>query len=652
MPRSFSCWNDRRRPDPRLFSVPSSSSIHGEEDDDDDSEGVSSLHDLEDLVDSLLDDGQILGSQGLPNAAAPASIENASSPLASWMAGATTSTATEGAGGLAVPPAWTDAVADSTPSSMADSSLVETLSLFAPGGGVAASHENLFPPQVPLPPTALTASSLQGPVPPSSQASSQASTVSLQPPALPSPSAQPSAAQPPAPPVDFTWHACQSCLVTADCHGTPIEPRPLPDPNFKLHVTAELSPPLLYWADRRQWMWHKKWALPTLTVRVSRDHGPGGPPARMADAPSLYIMVTAGTLRDAEPVLRDQGLGGVCQRALVLPPNQAVEVSFTRLVFQQTSFNCGNRPFRLVVSILSAPPNEGQALPEGKKEGEGKSLIPLACYCSCSVHVDARKRSKGERPEAKDDDVRLVQRQRPGPETEKSQGQHSQQQQGPHYHQQGQQGQHGQAHSQQQGQHNQPRGGPQQQQQGGGLSGWLANFGWGGGSGGSSQGGGPSHPSTAVPPNPALMDATGDAFLEVRADGVIVNFLSSTVFGYAPSELLGRSILTVCHPDDHAALLQTLQALLVLHAGGSDNAHLPRSVRVIHRVVVGLGKGSDRAGLGGQRRPETIAADTILTMTRSALAAGMKPQTIIMCSRCALPIAADPTSGFSFQVLG
>ena len=29
--------------------------------------------------------------------------------------------------------------------------------------------------------------------------------------------------------------------------------------------------PLLYWAERRQWMWHKKWTLPKLHVRVTCD---------------------------------------------------------------------------------------------------------------------------------------------------------------------------------------------------------------------------------------------------------------------------------------------------------------------------------------------------------------------------------------------
>ena len=65
----------------------------------------------------------------------------------------------------------------------------------------------------------------------------------------------------------------------------------------------------------------------------------------------------------------------------------------------------------------------------------------------------------------------------------------------------------------------------------------------------------------------ALMDATSDAVVVVRADGVIVQILSSTVFGYTPSQLLGRSFLTICQADEHPGLLQTMQALLAMNAG-------------------------------------------------------------------------------------
>ena len=41
-----------------------------------------------------------------------------------------------------------------------------------------------------------------------------------------------------------------------------------------------------------------------------------------------------------------------------------------------------------------------------------EQMVALACMCSSPIIVDARKRTKGERPDADASDVRLVQRQR------------------------------------------------------------------------------------------------------------------------------------------------------------------------------------------------------------------------------------------------
>ena len=115
-----------------------------------------------------------------------------------------------------------------------------------------------------------------------------------------------------------------------------------------LRVHVELHPPLLYWADRRQWMWHKKWALPTVTVRVERTDTPsdtggganGGVTHYQPDphVPNnrFIVFVTAGTLQDDDDdsVLENHGLGGDCQRLLQLGPHGAAEASFTRLLFQ------------------------------------------------------------------------------------------------------------------------------------------------------------------------------------------------------------------------------------------------------------------------------------------------------------------------------
>lgn len=56
-----------------------------------------------------------------------------------------------------------------------------------------------------------------------------------------------------------------------------------------------------------------------------------------------------------------------------------------------------------------------QPVDPGQLGGSGTSpeqMVALACMCSSPIIVDARKRTKGERPEADASDVRLVQRQR------------------------------------------------------------------------------------------------------------------------------------------------------------------------------------------------------------------------------------------------
>jgi hypothetical protein len=93
-------------------------------------------------------------------------------------------------------------------------------------------------------------------------------------------------------------------------------------------------------------------------------------------------------------------------------------------------------------------------------------------------------------------------------------------------------------------------------------------------------------------------------------------------------------------------MLQTLQALLIMHfpdasASAGDAARtaalsagpaLPRTVRMLHRVVVGL---------GGERTAEFVAVDTIISVTAAAVE-GTAPQTLLLSSRRALPIGVDP----------
>ena len=165
-------------------------------------------------------------------------------------------------------------------------------------------------------------------------------------------------------PRSFTWSACCNLIAMDATGGLVRQPSVWPR---AVRLQVRLQRPLLYWAERRSWLWHKKWTLPKLHVRVScagklvdGSWGSGG-----AAQPPLYVMVSAGTLRDNSGgggnsgdgggdgdgdgiSLRDQGLGGECQRRLMLG-----ETTFSSLLFQHTSFNCGGRPFRLVVTLLA-----------------------------------------------------------------------------------------------------------------------------------------------------------------------------------------------------------------------------------------------------------------------------------------------------------
>ena len=588
MPRSFSNWNEHRRPNPRLFAVNHVTDVTHTDDVEEElgMEQSSSLHDLKDLVDNLLEDDadEIFGLDQLSHTSADM-FARSSDSLSVFMGsnGATlSSNGTGGAGG-------------------------------AVGAGGASASEDTSSAGTPAPALCMATLSTANGVPVA-----------------------------PEPQAEFLWLDQQNVLHTTDGWGRPIGARHMPTAAlnpFEWHVA--LAAPLLYWAERRQWMWHKKWALPALSIRVRR-RDPGCPEPLLT-----YVMVTAGTLRDEHPELHDQGLSGECQRRLEFDSAGHAEVTFTRLFFQQTSFNCGNRPIRLVVTILSgSPPHEPDGMPSDRPDTMADAkvdvaagatgtlppsapLVPLACVCSSPVHVDARKRSKGERPEAKDDDVRLAQRQRPLTAM--------------------------------------PNAAPPAHQPTG-LVGWLGRIAQGGGhtaghnihtAGHNIQTAGhnihttghtmgvPGH-SAAVPiaaPMPALMDAAGDAFVEVTAEGMVVRVLGTAVFGYTPDQLVGRSFFSLCHPDDSMGLLQTMQALLLMASAQAQPGSVAavgswRSVRVLHRVLTGI---------GGQRPPEQIAVDSIVSVTPPTLPSAPS-QTLLVCSRAALPIAAEPVDAFSFQV--
>lgn len=88
----------------------------------------------------------------------------------------------------------------------------------------------------------------------------------------------------------FLWTPC-ALLTRTSPEGTPYEQPAEGIPRLKLHpsaVQATFATPLLYWEERSQWMWHKKWCLPRLsiTVALSLDTPLGHEP--------LVAMVRAG----------------------------------------------------------------------------------------------------------------------------------------------------------------------------------------------------------------------------------------------------------------------------------------------------------------------------------------------------------------------
>jgi hypothetical protein len=443
---------------------------------------------------------------------------------------------------------------------------------------------------------------------------------------------------------NFRWGACRN-LIATDAAGVLVR-QPTMWPAVQLQVQLQL--PLLYWAERRRWMWHKKWTLPKLHVLVSCDGKPVGGGYMFPGEPPVYAVVSAGTLRDGSEgeggSLHDQGLGGECQRRLV-----AGETTFSSLLFRHTSFNCGNRPFHLVVAVHApahhplavAALRRGEAtlLPNTAADGtpgapSQQQMVSLACSCSSPIIVDARKRTKGERPEADASDVRLVQRQRgtlAHPQKLAMQPQ-------PAVHQgqcmppMGAQG----GYSAQPQMWQPPSGGPSFGSQGGWASPAAVAQGQISVPGAvnpaaeaavaAAQAAAAATLAVGSEGDAPIFEACGDAVLELGDQFVVTRLLGRTAFGYDPPELVGASIMTILHASDHQPFMQTAQALLAMAAGTGEPgeaAAAPQAVRALHRVFF---KRSSTA---------VVQVDSIITAVRSTQE-GVPPK-LIMASRCALP---------------
>jgi hypothetical protein len=256
---------------------------------------------------------------------------------------------------------------------------------------------------------------------------------------------------------------------------------------------------------------------------------------------------------------------------------------------QYTSFNCGNRPFYLFITLLARADD---------------ALRPLSCMCSSPVHVDARKRTKGERPDARADDVRLAQRQRAQV----------------------------------------PKAAPAAAHPAPAA---------------------PYLPSIALPPAAAmslqgqaalatpdslssreidLLEATGCMVLVLAADWSVFSSSTSAPFGYPSSALLGGSLLQIMHPDEHLSLLQTTQALLAtassalaasaFGAPATGRDPLRNSLRVTHRVL-----------MPGQSGHAAVAIDSTISVMR-----GGPVLRLLLASRYAVPVEATGPAAGTFRV--
>ena len=341
--------------------------------------------------------------------------------------------------------------------------------------------------------------------------------------------------------------------------------------------------------------------------------------------------------------------------------------------------------------------------------------MALACMCSSPIVVDARKRTKGERPEADASDVRLVQRQRgsvphqPKPPVLPPFGMGACEPLG------GAQGQQMWPPPQQQF--------PQQMQ---------------------------PHPNATIPPaqlgvvaapvcggmlsaisEPVVevLEACGDALIEMQARTrpsclhlpalfapaattrplhrprpsrplhplqpshpparqdtfIVARLLGKNAFGYEPSELEGKSILSILHPADHRPFVQTARALLAMAAGTPGVVTPPQSVRALHRVFfrrlgqtsevmvdsIITAKRPDRRALPPPPRPPVCSPSRATHLATATVAPTPPPSRererrvgspdgpsvcvrmgaeagLIMSSRCALPFPDD--GGAAFRV--
>lgn len=231
------------------------------------------------------------------------------------------------------------------------------------------------------------------------------------------------------------------------------------------------------------------------------------------------------------------------------------QVVFTKTFFTNTSFNCNDRPFHLVVVVMREGQSQEAAL--SGTENSQPPWVHLVSLCSAPIHVDARKRTAQERPSAHPEDVCLANRQSIDAQAPKA-----------------------------------------------------------------------IDATTSLVLPQTLVDSTGNAWIVISLDGRVQRVLTSSAYGWVPSQLLGTSFFALCLPGECEVIRITLQVMAATFKVRSQSASndVP-AVRMIHRIIHGP----------RQAATEPVWMDSIVSFDQEM-------HTISFCSRSALQFGSKLSS--------
>ena len=228
-------------------------------------------------------------------------------------------------------------------------------------------------------------------------------------------------------------------------------------------------------------------------------------------------------------------------------------------------------------------------------------------YRSCPVHVDARKRCKGERANAADGDVRLLQRHQAGLTVHGGQKQAA-----------GAKAPASAAPASASAPAPASASWPWPSASNP-ISGLLDR--WCGGMQATSPLSTPSFPRVQestmhTVQGVSTFQSADDAIFEINFESAVLSVISPSAFGYSAQELVGQPLLAITPPRQHSQLLHALQTMLQLEnmlammSSPSTNTESAAnySIRVIHHVIAGLGSLS--------RRTELVAVNSLITLIR------------------------------------